>query len=384
MARDGSGNYSIPNTFTPSTTIASAAVNANFSDIATAMTNSLARNSEGPMTAALVLHQNGFNYEIDPDTGIKRTGANEQAVFCGGANVMVIGTATISIAIAVSIAGAFAANGAVAFGSTASFGGTITVTSSAANFIGAELISTDAGAGDGPKMLLYRNSASPAASDTLGNLEWQGQDSGGNKTRYAYQTVIITDPTNGSEDADWFLQTIVAGVETTILRSIGTQINIPAALVVTGNVTAAGLAATGAVSGATAAGAMLASQADQETSTATNKLVTPGVQQFHPSSSKSWHEVDSAGNVGASYNMTSVTANSSSDFTANIGTDHSGAAYGIQLTARNEAASNAKANVDVHGTVAPTAGTYRYLCVNANNDGGLTPLRTYGLTHGDQ
>jgi hypothetical protein len=235
MARDGSGNYSIPNTFVPSTTIASTAVNANFSDIATALTGSLARNSEGPMTAALVLHQNGFNYEVDPDTGIKRTAANEQAIFCGGANVVVVGTATVSIAIAVNIVGALAVGGAM------TLGGTQTITGSSVGFVGQEIISTEAAAAVGPIHSLYRNSASPANADFIGAYDFYGNDSGANKTLFGRLTFQITDVTNGSEDADFFIQAMIGGTVTTVLRSSASQIQIPGSLAVTGVISASNI-----------------------------------------------------------------------------------------------------------------------------------------------
>lgn len=53
MARDGSGNYTIPNTFTAGTTIVSDDVDQNFSDVATALTGSIAKNGETTPTANL-------------------------------------------------------------------------------------------------------------------------------------------------------------------------------------------------------------------------------------------------------------------------------------------------------------------------------------------
>lgn len=272
MARDGSGNYSIPNTFTPSTTIASTAVNSNFSDIATALTNSLARNSEGPMTAAIVLHQNGFNYEVDPDTGIKRTGANELAIFAGGANVVVVGTATVSIAIAVNIVGALTVGGATAFG------GTQTITGSSVGFVGQEIISTEAAAAVGPIHSLYRNSASPANSDSIGGYDFYGNDSGGNKTLFGRLTVAITDVTNGSEDADFFIQAMIGGTVTTVLRSSASQIQIPGSLAVTGAFSCGAGSITSAMLTQTAnafQGAMWHAQ-DQKANTTTGDALTSG------------------------------------------------------------------------------------------------------------
>jgi len=67
--------------------------------------------------------------------------------------------------------------------------------------------STDAGATIGPTLILYRDSASPAGTvgggggDIIGELRFDGEDSAGNQQTYAYDTVVITDPTSGSEDA---------------------------------------------------------------------------------------------------------------------------------------------------------------------------------------
>jgi len=53
MPRNGSGTYTIPNTFLPNTPILSSAMNANFSDVATALTGSLPRDGQAAMTGQL-------------------------------------------------------------------------------------------------------------------------------------------------------------------------------------------------------------------------------------------------------------------------------------------------------------------------------------------
>lgn len=53
MSRNGSGVYSIPNTFTPNTVISSSQVNANFSDVATALTNSIASDGQTTTSASI-------------------------------------------------------------------------------------------------------------------------------------------------------------------------------------------------------------------------------------------------------------------------------------------------------------------------------------------
>lgn len=55
MPFNGSGTFSIINTFVPNTTILSSAVNQNFSDIATGLSNVLTRDGQAGMTAALKL-----------------------------------------------------------------------------------------------------------------------------------------------------------------------------------------------------------------------------------------------------------------------------------------------------------------------------------------
>lgn len=89
MPRNGSGVYSLPESaFIPQTPISSSAVNSDLSDIAAALTGSLPRNGEAGMTSVLPLAATGFTYTIDPDTGMRRSGANEQMISCGGVDVV--------------------------------------------------------------------------------------------------------------------------------------------------------------------------------------------------------------------------------------------------------------------------------------------------------
>jgi hypothetical protein len=74
-----------------------------------------------------------------------------------------------------------------------------------------EIIASDDGASADPKMRLRRISASPAASDLLGQFVTDGKDSGGNDTEYATIGGIILDPADGSEDGGLVVRTMVAG-----------------------------------------------------------------------------------------------------------------------------------------------------------------------------
>jgi hypothetical protein len=95
----------------------------------------------------------------------------------------------------------------------------INILSTANNFTADQVISsTDAGAGIGPILNIFRDSASPAANDALGQILFNGKDSAGNNTTYGDIVVSIIDPTNGSEDGNLDLDTIVAGTNGARLR----------------------------------------------------------------------------------------------------------------------------------------------------------------------
>jgi hypothetical protein len=87
--------------------------------------------------------------------------------------------------------------------------------------------STDAGAGGGPYLTAFRDSATPAASDIVGGMLMSGRDSGGNVTSYAFFDATILDPTDGSEDARVRFVAMVAGT-LTVISSFGPGFQIGA------------------------------------------------------------------------------------------------------------------------------------------------------------
>ena len=82
------------------------------------------------------------------------------------------------------------------------------------NFANVTLTSTDAGATASPLLELYRDSASPAASDTLGEIEFNGEDSAGNKQAYGLIHASILSPTSGAEQGQIHIETATGGVLT--------------------------------------------------------------------------------------------------------------------------------------------------------------------------
>lgn len=79
-----------------------------------------------------------------------------------------------------------------------------------------------------------------------------------------------------------------------------------------------------------------ASQSDQETSTSTTKLVSPSVQQYHPSASKGWVKADFGGTAVASYNVTSITDGGAGNITVVWNVDFSSANYSVVATIQRD------------------------------------------------
>lgn len=88
--------------------------------------------------------------------------------------------------------------------------GATTITTTAAGNI-LTLTSTDAGATAGPAVELFRDSASPAASDIGGYVYFTGRNSAATKKILAEVIVQSQDVTAGSEDAIVILRNIIAG-----------------------------------------------------------------------------------------------------------------------------------------------------------------------------
>ena len=97
----------------------------------------------------------------------------------------------------------------------------LTLSGSTAGYTPLVLTSTEAAAAAGPIQDIYRDSASPAANDILGQLLFNGRDSAANKQEYASIQTVIVDPTSTSEDStlDFYIQ--VAGARTLAMSLTG-------------------------------------------------------------------------------------------------------------------------------------------------------------------
>tara|TARA_R100000951_G_scaffold36292_3_gene31033 strand:+ start:9832 stop:13371 length:3540 start_codon:yes stop_codon:yes gene_type:complete len=71
--------------------------------------------------------------------------------------------------------------------------------------------STDPSANDGPRLDLYRDSATPAANDDIGQIYFSGENSAGGKQQYAKIDTFIESPTDGAETARLDINLLSAG-----------------------------------------------------------------------------------------------------------------------------------------------------------------------------
>jgi len=104
------------------------------------------------------------------------------------------------------------------------------------------LTDTDAGSSAGPEFKLFRNSASPADADYIGQIKFAGESDTGVERNYAKITGKILDASNGTEDGILEFAHIKAGSQTITgrFRSDSLQLLNGTALSVAGDITANG------------------------------------------------------------------------------------------------------------------------------------------------
>jgi hypothetical protein len=142
---------------------------------------------------------------------------------------------------------------------------------------------------------------------------------GGPQASPAFTSIAVSGAiTAGSVSAGGY------GVITATSVSTSGDINVSGALSVTGSATAASVA-----------GGAIATQAEQETSTSTTKIVTPGRQQFHPSAAKAWTFCDTAGSNLAGYNVSSITDTGTGIADVNLTTAFSSGNYAAIMAIGN-------------------------------------------------
>ncbi len=121
----------------------------------------------------------------------------------------------------------------------------VAVPGATADFTDVTLTDTDTGSSAGPELKLYRNSASPADADYLGQIKFAGESDTGVERNYAKITGKISDASNGTEDGIIEFAHIKAGSQvitgrwnsTTLQLLNGTSLSVAGDATITGTIT---------------------------------------------------------------------------------------------------------------------------------------------------
>jgi hypothetical protein len=183
MARAGDGTYSLPvgNPVVSGTTITTSWANTTFTDMATALTNSLDRTGTATgMTgqfkaAAGTKAAPGISWGDETASGWYRAASGDFRFSLNNTDLLLVAEDTFSLT----------SNGA---------------TSAA-----------------GPDFVLYRNSATPADADLIGRILFDGMNSAAAQTTYVSFNAVMEDVTDTTEDATLQIKVMSAGTLTTVL-----------------------------------------------------------------------------------------------------------------------------------------------------------------------
>ena len=86
------------------------------------------------------------------------------------------------------------------------------------NFDNLILTSTDADANSGPNLRLYRNSASPAVGDNLGQIDFEGRNDNSEDVVYASMMARARDETDGTEDGGFQIDIMQGGTLRSLMK----------------------------------------------------------------------------------------------------------------------------------------------------------------------
>lgn len=270
MSRNGSGTMSIINSFSANTTIESAKVNQNFTDIGSEITNSLPRNGEAAMTGQMksasgTVSAPGVTFSSDLDCGLYLIGTNNVGLAAGGSKILDVATTGLTVTGALTT-------------TTLELGGATDATIARS------------GAGD---ITVEGNTVYRAGGTDVALIDG---GTGASLTDPNADRILFWDDSAGA--VTWLTASTGLAITTT-------DIAIDAA-----------------------------SQSDQETGTSTAKVVTPGVMKHFPGVLKAFWDVDQSSGTAAlqaSYGVSSVTDSTTGQFDINLSTAMSSINYAITV-----------------------------------------------------
>ena len=166
----------------------------------------IASNGQVTFTQTLI----GTALDISGDIDVDGT-TNLDAVDIDGA---------VNMATTALVTGVLTTTAATVFngGFAANDGSTITTNDNSDNLT---LTSTDADASAGPNLNLYRNSASPADGDFLGNIKFNGRNDNSQDVQYAEIEVYAMDVSDGAEDGLYNLNVMTSGTNRSYMQVRG-------------------------------------------------------------------------------------------------------------------------------------------------------------------
>lgn len=128
-------------------------------------------------------------------------------------------------------------------------------------------------------------------------------------------------------------------------------------------------------------GATAASQAQMEAASANDVMATPANMNWHPGMAKAWLKCGVAGNVLASYNITSITDDGAGLVTVTIATDFSGTNFAILVTASRNAGATFGTMI-VNTSIA--AGSFQANGFDTTSGAASDPTTWHFVLFGDQ
>ena len=180
MPLDGSGNYTRARDWTDDAgagiDIEASLFDEHDDDVAVALNTAFYRDGQAPATGNFRMNGNRVDLDSDADSSIRSTTDDQVIIEAGGVDI-------------------------IQFLAT-----------------GTELLDEDAGAGGGPDLVSYRNSASAADDDVLGRFIFRGRNDAPENIDYAQIQAEIEDASDTTEDGRLSMQVQVAGTLTEALR----------------------------------------------------------------------------------------------------------------------------------------------------------------------